>query len=297
MDRRRWTGGRSAEEEGGGQEINGKGEEGGGVDGEKFPKRGRAEGDVAEYDRLENRERDGEKSGPDEGKREAKKRRGGEKGEGGKDQSVMKRDDALPRETREKSETLVFDVVGEGGEVEDDEINERQESDGKGKNGNEAVKISRLQNETERGENVADVRGEKQFAKAAADEAERRNGIRKHDEQREREENERGGMDASRQEEKIGAPRRETQQTDGNDEKPVAQVNAFRAEQAAQRLIGGTEDFGQQVHGGLRQERPAKSQREDGRRNGRAEVVRHGGAEGIGKGGEEEMEGAEEGHR
>ena len=209
----------------------------------------------------------------------------------------MERDGALPGEAREERETFVFEVVGEGGEIENEEIGEGERGDGERENGKKAVKVACLEDETERGKHIADVRGEEDFAKAAADKFERRDGVSQHDEEREREQNQRGGVDAAREVEDVSASRRESEQTDGDEEQSVAQVDAFGAKESVERFIGGTEDFGQQVHADLREDCPATSQPERGGGEGHAEVVRDGDAECVGEGGEEEVEGAEDSHR
>jgi len=98
--------------------------------------------------------------------------------------------------------------------------------------------------------------------------------------------------DIAQQIKQIGATCRESEQADGDEKQTVAQVDAFGAEEAVERLVGGTKDLGEQVHAGLREERPTESEGEDGDGDGRAEVVRDGEAEGVGEGGEEEVEGA-----
>lgn len=159
------------------------------------------------------------------------------------------------------------------------------------------MEIARLENEAERGNNVTDMRGEEQFAEAASDEFKRRDGVGKNNEKRKREQDEGGTVNASREEEDVGATRRESEQADGDKEQSVAQVDAFRAEESVERFVGGTEDFGEQVHAGLREEGPAEAEGEDDGRNGHAEIVRNGEAEGVGEGGEEEVERADEAHQ
>jgi len=159
------------------------------------------------------------------------------------------------------------------------------------------MEVARLQDQAERGNNITDVRGEEEFAETASDEFERRDGVGKHKEERKREENERGGMDASREEEDVGATRREAEQANGDKEQSVAQVDAFRAEEPVERLVDGTEDFGEQVHAGLREDCPGESQREGGGGEGHAEVVCDGEAEGVGEGGEKEVERTDEAHQ
>lgn len=288
---------RSAEEEGKGEEVDSQGEEGGGVDGQRFPKWRRAERDVAEQDDLKNPKRSGEKSGPEEREGDAEERSEREQEEREEDESVMKRDGALPGETGEERETFVFDIVGEGGEIENEEIGEDERGDRESEDREQTMKVSHLQDKTERWNNVTDMRGEEEFAETESDEFERRNGIGKNKEKRKREQDERRTVDASREEEDVGATRGETEQADGNKEQSITQVDAFGAEESVDRFIGGTEDFGQQVHADLREDCPTESQPERGGREGHAEVVRDGEAEGVGEGGEEEVEGAEESHQ
>lgn len=141
------------------------------------------------------------------------------------------------------------------------------------------------------------MRGVEEFAKAAAGEFERRDGVGEDDEKRKREEDEGLRVDASREEKQVGASRRESEQADCDEEQTVAQVDALGAEESVERFVGGTEDFGQQVHADLREDCPAESQPERGGREGHAEVVRDGEAEGVGEGGEEEVEGTEGSHQ
>jgi len=151
---------RSAEEEGEGQEVGREGKGGSGEKGEGFPERTGAEGDVVETDDLEDGEGQGEEGRPEEREGDAEERGEGEEEEGEEDEAVMKRDGALPGETSEEREAFVFEIVGEGGKIEDEEIGEGERGDGKREDRQETVKVASLQNESERGEHVADVRGE-----------------------------------------------------------------------------------------------------------------------------------------
>jgi len=124
----------SAEEEGEGEEVGGQGEEGGRVDGQWFPQRRRAEGDVAKQGDLENRKRSGEEGRPDERKGDAEERREGKEEEREQDKSVMKRNGALPGEAREESEAFVFEIVGESGEIENEEGGKSERGDRESEN-------------------------------------------------------------------------------------------------------------------------------------------------------------------
>ena len=120
---------RSTQKEGEGEEVGGQGKKGGRVDGQRLPKRRRAEGDAAEQENLEDRKRSGEKDGPEKREGDAEERSERKQEEREQDESVMKRDGALPGETSEERDAFVFDIVGEDGDIEDEEIGEGERSD------------------------------------------------------------------------------------------------------------------------------------------------------------------------
>lgn len=285
------------QKEGKRQQVHREREEGGGEEGEGTPEGARAESDVAKEDDLEEGEGQGEEGRPEEREGNAEEGRGGEEEKGRDNEGMVNWDGALPAESSEEGETFVFDIVGKGGEVEGEEVGQGERGDGEGEDGDEAMEFGGLKHKAEGGKNVSDVRGEEQFAETASEEFEGRDGVGEDDEQREEEESKRVGGDAVSEIKQIGATGREAEQTDGDDEQAVAQVDAFGAEEIVDRFVGGTKDFGEQVHAGLRETCPAESQREGGGGDGRAKVVRDGRAEGVGEGGEEEVEGAEGSHQ
>jgi len=224
-------------------------------------------------------------------------RRGGEEEEGGEDESVMKRDGALPAETGEERETFVLEILGEGGEVQHEEVGQGERGDGEREDGDEAMEVPGLEDESEQRSHVADVRGEEKFAEAAAGEAERRDGIREKDEKRKREGRECGERKTLDVVEPISQRRGRGKQADGDDEESVAQVDALGVRLSGdERFVGGTKDLGKQVHAGVRETNPCQAESEGRKREGQPEVVGNGRAEGIGESEEEEVERAEEGH-
>ena len=123
---------------------------------------------------------------------------------------MVERDDALPGEAREEREAFVFEIVGEGGKIENEEIGEGERGDRESEDRQQTMKVSHLQNKAEGGNDVTDMSGKKEFTETASDEFERRDGVGKNKEKRKREQDERGALDASREEEDVGATRRES---------------------------------------------------------------------------------------
>lgn len=73
-------------------------------------------------DHLKDGKGQGEKSGPEKRDGNTEEWSEREQEEREQDESVMKRDGALPGETGEKREAFVFDIAGKGREIEDKEI-------------------------------------------------------------------------------------------------------------------------------------------------------------------------------
>lgn len=89
----------------------------------------------------------------------------------------MKRHGALPRKPTQEGEALIFLVDCEGGEVHDEEIRQRQNRKRKCNGEEQAMIFIRLEQETDRRNQVCKLRGEQELAKTAIEQAKRRNGI------------------------------------------------------------------------------------------------------------------------
>ena len=100
---------------------------------------------------------------------------------GKEDQSMMQRHGAFPGEIAEQGGALIFFVGSERGEVDDKKICERERGQWNDNDDQQAMILFGLKKESDGWNDVSDVHGEGQLAKAAIEQADRRNSIGKNE--------------------------------------------------------------------------------------------------------------------
>ena len=148
-----------------------------------FPVGRQAEGNVAELKDLVECKRQSKEGGSQQGQGKSKGGHDEEKEISKDDEDVMKRHDALPAEAGEEGDSSVFSILRKGREVGNDEIRKSKKSQREG-DGKKAMRVPRLKDKGNGGDDIGKVDGEEEFAKAAIDETHGRKGVREDNEER-----------------------------------------------------------------------------------------------------------------
>lgn len=237
----------------------------------------------------------GQEGGRDEVERETEERDEGE-GEIGKcDETVMQRDCAFPRQAAEQRAALIFLVVGEGGEIDDEEIREREHGQRDEEDGQQARVFPGLEEKADGWNDVGDVQGEDQLTEAPIGKVEGRDGVGEDED------------DGRKQEEKSGQGQGEVEMdnegddgvcgdhADGNIQQVVAKdlflPGGFACDE---RFVVRTENFAQECHARLRQQDASQPEGKDHRLEGFSQIGGDACAEEVRQRGEEEVERAGE---
>lgn len=141
------------------------------------PVRFRPEGDIPKQGDLQSGEGQREESGPKQLERGAEKRGREEQHISRDDKTMMKRHGALPGKPAQEGNALIFLVGCERGKAHDEEIRQRKYRQWKCNGEKQAVIFICLEQKTDRGNHVGQLRGEQELAKTAIEQAKRRNGI------------------------------------------------------------------------------------------------------------------------
>lgn len=169
--------GRLANPEGDDEDVDGQYRHGGGEGGQECPVGRVALSDALHSNDLQQSKGKNIERREENGARQTEQRHSGEAEIGEKNEDVMQVDGALPARAGEQGATLVFDVVLEGGEVEHEEIGNREEQNGRDGGAKQTMDVARLECERKGGDESGDLCREDLFAKTAIDEAQRRQGV------------------------------------------------------------------------------------------------------------------------